>query len=192
MHNLQSISEKPTYKDKKIGKIDFTKMSEFRDCFLKSGFCVPKSYDFTASILIDPSIQNLISQVFFLISLLYTGFCIYVYFKKLNPLSFEELNSISISREPVRMAQAVLEMEIVERDIEINQLKQQLAKMEAEKSNIIEELNLDKNTFRTDESISSVTPAQLRELLTLLAAERLQNRRRTGIPQIDTKKNKLT
>lgn len=90
------------------------------------------------------------------------------------------------------MAQAVLEMEIVERDIEINQLKQQLAKMEAEKSNIIEELNLDKNTFRTDESISSVTPAQLRELLTLLAAERLQNRRRTGIPQIDTKKNKLT
>lgn len=74
MHNLQSISEKPTYKDKKIGKIDFTKMSEFRDCFLKSGFCVPKSYDFTASILIDPSIQNLISQVFFLISLLSLAF----------------------------------------------------------------------------------------------------------------------
>lgn len=76
------------------------------------------------------------------------------------------------------MTQAVLEMEITEREIEIQQLKQQLKRIDIERNRIIEELNLDKDTLKSNENISFVTASQLRNLISLLAHERTQNRRK--------------
>ena len=45
---------------------------------------------------------------------------------QLDPLPYDELNQISIAREPTRTTQAVLELELAERDEEITLLRQQL------------------------------------------------------------------
>lgn len=64
LHQLKIVSETPTFKQNKE-QIDFEKMMKFRDVFIESRFCNPKSYDYSTSLFIDPSIQSLISNVIF-------------------------------------------------------------------------------------------------------------------------------
>ena len=69
-------------------------------------------------------------------------------------------------------------MEIAERDTEIQQLHQQFKKQDQERSQIICELGLNKDTLKTtpDNEISSITNIQLHQLFDLLAHERTINK----------------
>jgi hypothetical protein len=93
----------------------------------------------------------------------------------LTPLGYDELNEIAIAREPIRTTQAVLELELAERDEEIKALRTTLSTLKERQKvvmGIISELNLDPVTLEANNEISSVTNKQLYALLELLAQER--------------------
>ena len=83
------------------------------------------------------------------------------------------------------MAQTVLEMELEERDLEIEQLRRQIKQQDQERTRIIDELGLNRETLRaSDPNISSLTPVQVNDLLSLLAHERALNNDKKKKPRL--------
>lgn len=122
-----------------------------------STLCRASLVDFTSSIFIDHSLQKLIREI--------------------NPLEYEELNKLSISQEPTRNVRSVLEMEIAERDAEIEELQEQNQRHERERLQVVRDLGLDPTTLQPSHSLTpaNINQEQLHLLLSLLASERAKN-----------------
>jgi len=159
---LQTVDSKfSTFISKKDGHIDFSKMRILGSAFASTGFCIPDAYNFSIY-NVDPSVQQLIDQ--------------------LNPLSSGEILNL-VEYSTAKMSQTILEMELAERDAEINAIKEQLKKHEEETDRVVQELNLEQ--LIDDDTPAPITQAQLKQLITLLAfGKASQHKKRHRIKSI--------
>ena len=143
-----------------------------------SSLCRASLVDYTTSILIDPSLQKLIHEVripiFRMAARVHPTNYICV---QVNPLDYDELNKLSIAQEPTRNVRSVLEMEIAERDAEIEELRGQQERHERDKLQVARDLGLDLTTLRPSRPLTPavINQEQLDVLLSLLATERARS-----------------